>query len=87
MYLFVHTRWDHLYLINLTHIIIPSSCLYSNIYQSGLDPFFFIWGVVGSPIGSTGWEFFSLRQVFFYLVENFLEDQRTWLSSCDRLPL
>jgi hypothetical protein len=42
---------------------------------------------VGSPLVSTGWEFFPWRQVFFYLVEKFQEDQRTWLSSCDRLPL
>jgi hypothetical protein len=38
MYLFVHTRWAHLY---LAHINTSSSFIYSNTYQPGPDPFFF----------------------------------------------
>ena len=84
MYLLVHTPWAHLC---LAHIKTFSSFIYSNIYQSGLDPFFFIWGVEGFLVVSTGWKFFPWPQAFFYLIEVFQEDQRTWLSSCDRLPL
>lgn len=84
MYLFVHTRWAHLC---LAHINTSSSFIHSNTYLPGPDPFFFIWGVEGFLVVSTGWKFFPWPQAFFYLIENFQEDQRTWLSSCDRLPL
>ena len=85
MYLFVHTRWAHLY---LAHINTFSSFIYSNTYQARSRSIFFpIWGVEGFLVVSTGWKYFPWPQAFFYLIENFQEDQRTWLSSCDRLPL